>query len=47
MQNNIQTTGTSLTQDEDKDVIQGLIEFKYTVYDDRIILHFNNYPVYV
>ena len=47
MQNNIQTTGTALTQDEDKDVTQWLIEFKYTVYDDRIILHFNNYPVYV
>ncbi len=41
------STNSSLTQDQDSAITEGLIEFKYTVYDDRIVLHFNNYPVYI
>ena len=37
----------SSTQDEDDDVTKGLIEFKFTTYDDRLVLHANNYPVYI
>jgi len=45
--NRADTSNQTSTQDEDNDVTNGLIEFKYTTYDDRIILHANNYPVYI
>lgn len=35
------------TQDVDKDVTDGLIEVIYTVTDDNIVIHANNYPVYI
>lgn len=38
---------TQLTADEDSDVTKGLLEFHYGVYDDRIVLHVNGYPVYI
>lgn len=38
---------SSQTQDHDKDVVKWLIEYKYTVYEDRIVLHANWYPVYI
>ncbi len=41
------SANTANTADADTQVTEGLIECLYTVYDDRIILHANRYPVYV
>lgn len=35
------------TYDSDPDVTEGLVEYKYTVTNDFIVLTFNGYPVYI
>ena len=44
---NINTADTINMQDSDKDVTDGLIEVIYTVTDDTIVIHANNYPIYI
>lgn len=44
---NAQASNTTSMQDTDKDVTDGLIEVIYTVTEDNIVIHANNYPVYI
>lgn len=42
-----QQAPTSATQDQDPRVTQNLIEFLYYTSEEKIVLHCNNYPVYI
>lgn len=40
-------TTTNLTSDQNPNVTEWLLEYQYTTYEDRIVLHVNWYPVYI
>ena len=42
-----QSNQSYTTYDSDPDVTEGLVEYKYTVTNDFIVLTFNGYPVYI
>lgn len=41
------TTSTTTTHDQDTNIMEGMVEYKYTTTNDMIVLQFNGYPVYI